>query len=53
MQQSLFAVLTAQNAEPVAADLRLPPFPGSAWALPLSMAALLTALVALLTALIR
>jgi len=53
MQQSLFAVLTAQNAEPVAADLRLPPFPGSAWALPLSVAALLTALVALLTALIR
>ena len=53
MQQSLFEKSAAQDVEFAAASLRSALSPGSAWALPISVAALVTALAALLATLFR
>ena len=53
MQQSLFANGGPQYVEPAAAATRPEVFPAVAWALPVSVAALVTALAALFAALIR
>lgn len=56
MQQSLFVPAAPNALEPVAEHLRsalVPTLPAAAWALPLSVAAFVTALAALIAALIR
>jgi SpoVK/Ycf46/Vps4 family AAA+-type ATPase len=53
MQQSLFAAPAGQDLEPAVASLRSALSPGAAWALPLSVAAFITALAALIAALVR
>jgi hypothetical protein len=53
MQQSLFTPAPAPGAEAVAETLRAAVSPGLAWALPVSVAALVTALAALIAALAR
>ena len=53
MQQSLFAPATGQDVAQAATTLRAAISPGAAWALPVSVAALVTALVALVAALVR
>ena len=53
MQQSLFANGGPQYVEPAAATTRPEVFPAVAWALPVSVAALVTALAALFAALVH
>ena len=53
MQQSLFAPAASQDVEQAAIALRAAISPGVAWALPVSMAAFVTALIALVAALAR
>ena len=53
MQQSLFAPAASQDVAQAATTLRAAISPGAAWALPVSVAALVTALVALVAALVR